>query len=364
MYPSFVCPWQMNPHIWAAYASWLSPHLPPRNLFGDDNMYCLISAVIPPTEDCDLIITSVTDLLVSPNAAAKPSHIISPLMLRSYMWVRKYMFCFSVFLVFLLSVCFSDIKLATQDQSPITQYSSKIFLHSPTKKHCLYFSPLSTWGVLPLHLTVVPLWVYYVCPRFLFSSLCTLTFHHLPFTLILSFHFFHSGACTTLLLWPVVISSFTSYLTVTMCCISISFSPFSFSWTTSSSGFIVHILKDPTWRSNLIRKQDDHQSQKCHSAHQEWEQDASLGGGKKRSYYICSYFIQKITTHDWNFTLELTKYQTCSHGAWKQMCVYFGQTDCTLTLSRRGTCQMKSCSVCGSNSAGPGNVDIHVSLTN
>jgi hypothetical protein len=62
------------------------------------------------------------------------------------MWVRKFMFCFLVFLDFLLSVCFSDIfiKLATQDQSPITQYSSNIFLHSPTKKHCLYFGLLST----------------------------------------------------------------------------------------------------------------------------------------------------------------------------------------------------------------------------
>jgi len=46
------------------------------------------------------------------------------------------------------------------------------------------------------------------------------------------------------------------------------------------------------------------------------------------------------------------------------VCVCFGQTDCTLTLSRRGTCQMKSCSVCGSKSAGPANVEIHVSLSN
>jgi hypothetical protein len=65
------------------------------------------------------------------------------------------------------------------------------------------------------------------------------------------------------------------YLTVTMCSISISFSPSYFSWT-SSSGFIMHILKDLTWRSNLIHKQDYHQSQKCHSAHQEWELDSTL----------------------------------------------------------------------------------------
>jgi hypothetical protein len=36
---------------------------------------------------------------------------------------------------------------------------------------------------------------------------------------------------------------------------------------------------------------------------------------KRKPYYICSYFLKKITTHDWNFTLELTQYQTCSHWA-------------------------------------------------
>ena len=190
-------------------------------------IYCLISAVVPPTEDSDLIIPSVTDLLVSPNAAIKPSHIISPLMLSSRMWVREFMFCFSVFLVFLLSVCFSDIfiKLATQDQSPITQYSSKIFIHSPTKKHYLYFSLLSTWGVLTLHLTVVPLWVYYVCSRFLFSSLCTLTFHHLPFTLILSFHFLHSGACITLSHYSLLSSNPPPCIWLSRSAISLSLSP-------------------------------------------------------------------------------------------------------------------------------------------
>jgi hypothetical protein len=80
-------------------------------------------------------------------------------MLSSHMWVRKFMFCCSVFLVFLLSVCSSDllIKLETQDQSLITQYSSNIFLYSPTKKHCLYFSLQSPRGVLSLQLKLHPL---------------------------------------------------------------------------------------------------------------------------------------------------------------------------------------------------------------
>jgi hypothetical protein len=83
------------------------------------------------------------------------------------------------------------------------------------------------------------------------------TFHINSFLSFLSLWCMHNP------LWPVVISSSTFYLTVTMCSISISFSPFSFSWI-SSSGFIMHNLKDLTWRSNLICKQDYYQSQKCH----------------------------------------------------------------------------------------------------
>ena len=108
------------------------------------------------------------------------------------------------------------------------------------------------------------------------------TFHINSFLSFLSLWCMHNP----LSLWSVVISSSTSNLTVTMCCISISFSPFSFSWTTTSSGFIVHILKDVTWRSNLIHKQDYHQSQKCHSAHQEWELDATLRKRKKKKSHI------------------------------------------------------------------------------
>ena len=113
-------------------------------------------------------------MLVSPNAATKNFTNLSSLMLSSHMRGRKFMFCFSVFLVFLLSVSFSDIftKSAIQDQSPNIQYSSNIFLNSPTKQHFLYIGLQSTRGVLTLHLIVVPLSVY-LCPRFLFSSLCT-----------------------------------------------------------------------------------------------------------------------------------------------------------------------------------------------
>lgn len=133
--------------------------------------------------------------------------------------------------------------------------------------------------------------------------------HHInSFLSFLSFWCMHNS----LSLWHVVISSSTLYLTVTMSSISFSFSPFSFSWTTTSSGFIMHILKYLTWRSNLIHKQDYYQSQKCHSAHQESELDSTLEKKKekikKKPYYIHSYFIKKITTHDWNFTLELTQY--------------------------------------------------------
>lgn len=60
-------------------------HIYPQETYLEMTIYGLISAVIPPTEDCDLIIISVTDMLVSPNAAAKPSHIISPLILSSHM---------------------------------------------------------------------------------------------------------------------------------------------------------------------------------------------------------------------------------------------------------------------------------------
>jgi hypothetical protein len=75
----------------------------------------------------------------------------------------------------------------------------------------------------------------------------------------------------------------------------------------------MHILKYLTWRSNLIHKQDYYQSQKCHSAHQESELDSTLEKKKKKkkSHIIYAHFIKKITTHDWNFTLELTQYQTC-----------------------------------------------------
>ena len=235
MCPSLVCPWQMNPHMQAAHASWLSPHLPPRNLFGEGYILSYLSSY---TTNWRLRLnyyichrsvgfTKHSSQTFTYCFSIKPS---------SHMWVRKFMFCFAVFLVFLLSVCFSNIfiKLATQDQSPITPYFSKIFLQSPIKKHCLYFTLLSTWGVLTLHVTVVPLWVYYVCPRFLFSSLCTLTFHCLPFTLILSFHFFHSDARITLFHSGLLSSHPPPCTWLSPCAVPLSFfPPFSFSWTSS-----------------------------------------------------------------------------------------------------------------------------------
>jgi len=108
------------------------------------------------------------------------------------------------------------------------------------------------------------------------------TFHINSFLSFLSLWCMHNP----LSLWPVVISSSTLYLTVTMCSISVYFSPFTFSWTTSSSGFIMHILKDLTWRSNPICKQDYYQSQKCHSAHHEWELDSTLEKNEKKKSHI------------------------------------------------------------------------------
>lgn len=72
-------------------------HIYPQETYLEMTIYCLISAVIPPTEDCDLIITSVTDLLVSPNAAIKPSHIISSLMLKlTYVSEKIHVLLFSI----------------------------------------------------------------------------------------------------------------------------------------------------------------------------------------------------------------------------------------------------------------------------
>jgi hypothetical protein len=48
----------------------------------------------------------------------------------------------------------------------------------------------------------------------------------------------------------------------------------------------MHILKDMAWRSNLICKQDNYQSQKRHSAHQEWELDTILEKKKKKESHI------------------------------------------------------------------------------
>jgi len=111
------------------------------------------------------------------------------------------------------------------------------------------------------------------------------TFHINFFLSFLSLWCMHNP----LSLWPVVISSSTSCLTVTICCISISFSPFSSSWTTSS-GFIVHILKDLTWRSIwyvnriIIRVKNVILLIRNGNMMQLWER-------KKKSYYICSYII-------------------------------------------------------------------------
>jgi hypothetical protein len=46
-------------------------HIYPQETYLEMTVCCLIPAVTPPTEGCDLIITSVTDLLVLQNAATK-----------------------------------------------------------------------------------------------------------------------------------------------------------------------------------------------------------------------------------------------------------------------------------------------------
>lgn len=171
-------------------------------------IYCLISAVIPPTEDCDLIITSVTDLLVSPNAGVKTfTHCLSINDELTYVSEKIHVLLFSI-LGFLTFCFFFKYIYQTSNKRSVSHYSillknlptlsnqKALFIFQSTiNMRCINSSSHSCTPLSLLCLSQIP---FFFLVHSHFSSP---TFHINSFLSFLSLWCMHNP----LSLWPVVI---------------------------------------------------------------------------------------------------------------------------------------------------------------